>query len=130
MLPDDPVLRGRLLRAARGLLGWSQAGLAGAAGVGTAVVYRVEAGCPGPGDRTVAALAAALEGAGVQFIGDGNVRGHGLRYTPRRVAGEAAASDVGRYPRTIAQGARGLAPDEPKKDSHAGVSAAARARER
>jgi hypothetical protein len=47
MLPDDPVLRGRLFRAARCLLGWSQAGLARAAGVGTAVVHRVEAGRPG-----------------------------------------------------------------------------------
>ena len=107
MLPDDPVLRGRLLRAARGLLGWSQAGLAGAAGVGTAVVYRVEAGCPGPGDRTVAALAAALEAAGVQFIGDGHVWGHGLRYTPRRVAGEAVTPGVERYPQTVAPRAHG-----------------------
>jgi hypothetical protein len=88
MLPDDLVLRGRLFRAARVLLGWSQAGLA--AGVGTAIVYRVEAGCPGSGTKAVAALAAALEEAGVQFIGDGNVRGHGLRYTPRRVAGAPA----------------------------------------
>ena len=51
MLPDDPVLRGRLFRAARCLLGWSQAGLARAAGVGTALVYRVEAGRPGAGAR-------------------------------------------------------------------------------
>jgi transcriptional regulator with XRE-family HTH domain len=130
MLPDDPVLRGRLFRAARVLLGWSQAGLACAAGVGTAVVYRIEAGCPGPGDRTVAALEAALEEAGVQFIGDGNAWAHGLRYTPRRVAGEAVASDARRYPRTIAPGARGLASDGPKNDSRAGVRAAARTRER
>ena len=130
MLPDDPVLRGRLFRAARCLLGWSQARLACAAGVGTAVVYRVEAGCPGPGDRTVAAIAAALEGAGVHFIGDGDVWGHGLRYTARRGAGEAVAPGVGRYPRTVAPGARGLTSGEPKKDSHAGVRAAARTRER
>jgi hypothetical protein len=83
MLPDDPVLRGRLFRAARVLLGWSQAGLACAAGVGTAVVYRVEAGCPGSGAKAVAALAAAVEAAGVHFIGDGDIWGHGLRYVAR-----------------------------------------------
>jgi transcriptional regulator with XRE-family HTH domain len=33
MLPDDPVLRGRLFRAARDLLGWTQARVAGEAGV-------------------------------------------------------------------------------------------------
>jgi hypothetical protein len=82
-LPDDPAQRGRLFRAARSLLGWSQAGLACAAGVGTALVYRVEAGCPGSGARAVAALAAAVERAGVVFLSAGDAAGHGLRYAAR-----------------------------------------------
>jgi hypothetical protein len=87
MLPDDPVLRGRLFRAARSLLGWSQAGLACAAGASTALVCRVEAGCPGAGTRAAAALAAAVEGAGVRFVGAGGAAGHGLRYAARPVPG-------------------------------------------
>jgi hypothetical protein len=87
MLPDDPVLRGRLFRAARSLLGWSQAGLACAAGASTALVCRVEAGCPGAGTRAVAALAAAVEGAGVRFVGVADAAGHGLRYAARPVPG-------------------------------------------
>src|SRR3712207_7729834 len=48
MLPDDPVLRGRLLRAARDLLGWTQARVAGEAGVSTAAVTALEVGRSGP----------------------------------------------------------------------------------
>ena len=42
MLPDDPVLKGRLFRAARVLLQWNQAHLAARAGLSASTVNAVE----------------------------------------------------------------------------------------
>jgi len=57
------------LRAARGLLGWSQADLGRAAGVGTSTIADWESGKKGRRlhPRTEAALREALEAAGVVF---------------------------------------------------------------
>jgi transcriptional regulator with XRE-family HTH domain len=44
MVPDDAVLRGRLLRSARLLLDWSQARLACEAGISSGTVCAVESG--------------------------------------------------------------------------------------
>lgn len=67
------------LRAARGLLGWSQAKLAEAAGVSSMTVKRAEgSGRPYPAPQAVSALRAALEAAGVQFI-EQNGGGPGVR---------------------------------------------------
>ena len=81
MLPSEPELGGRLLRAARVLLGWGQSRLAGEAGVSTAAVHAVECGrltttCP-----AAVAMLAALERGGVQFIPPIGQFGPGLRYT-------------------------------------------------
>jgi transcriptional regulator with XRE-family HTH domain len=73
------------LRAARSLLGWSQSELAARAGLSLPTVKRVEAETgPRVSDEARAKLQRALEGAGVEFIGEGE-EGLGVRFRrPRR----------------------------------------------
>ncbi|XOJ29098.1 helix-turn-helix domain-containing protein [Paracoccus sp. SJTW-4] len=67
------------LRAARGLCGLSQAALAEASGVSAMTVKRAEgSGRPYPSEAAIAAIRAALEAAGVEFI-DANGGGVGVR---------------------------------------------------
>ena len=61
------VISAAQLRAARGLLGWSQGDLAEAAKVGRATITDFEAGKREPYARTLDDLRAALEWAGVEF---------------------------------------------------------------
>ena len=57
------------VRAARALIGWSQAELGGAAGVSPSIVDRFETGQPDSiPSEAVAKMRAALESAGVAFI--------------------------------------------------------------
>jgi transcriptional regulator with XRE-family HTH domain len=77
---DDPVFRGRLLHAARDLLGWTQARVAREAGVSTAAVTALEVGRRGPRSGSVAAITAALERAGVRFLAAAEGMGQGVRY--------------------------------------------------
>ena len=65
-------------RAARGLLDWSQPDLAKASGIGRATITRFERGSHIPHASNLAALRAALEAAGVEFIGP-NGGGPGVR---------------------------------------------------
>jgi transcriptional regulator with XRE-family HTH domain len=74
------------LRAARGLLGWSQKDLATAAQVGRATIADFEVGKRAPYPRTLADLQRALEAAGVDFTNGGEP---GVKM--RRAAIEAAA---------------------------------------
>lgn len=60
-----------MCRAARGLLDMSQADLARAAGVGQSTVRNFEAGRTMPVAQNLAAIVAALEGRGIQFIAAG-----------------------------------------------------------
>ena len=53
---------------ARGLLGWSQAKLAGVAGVEIVTVRQLEAGVHTPRRATMEVIQRALEEAGVEFI--------------------------------------------------------------
>ena len=76
----DPVSRGRLLHAARALLGWTQARVAGEAGVSTAAVTALEVGRRGPRAGSVAGVTAALERAGVRFVAAADGMGQGVRY--------------------------------------------------
>ena len=72
------------LRAARGLLGWSQSQLAEAAGLSLPTIKRME-GPKGPGHSSaanVAAVTRALEAAGVAFIQE-NGGGAGVRLARR-----------------------------------------------
>ena len=66
------------VRAARGLLGWSQDRLAEASGVPKRTVVRLEVGEGIPQRRTVEAIRTALEAAGVIFV-DENGEGPGVR---------------------------------------------------
>jgi transcriptional regulator with XRE-family HTH domain len=60
------------IRAARGLLGWSQGKLAGAAGVGLATLQRIEQseGVVKGNFATVLKIQNALEQAGIHFTDD------------------------------------------------------------
>lgn len=62
------------VRAARGLLGWSQTDLGRAAGLSLPTIKRWETGNgPRVSDEAVAKMRQALEAAGVEFIGDGEI---------------------------------------------------------
>ena len=67
------------LRAARALLGWSQADLAVAAKTSSMTVKRAEgSGKPAASSEAVAAIRAALDAAGVIFVAE-NGEGPGVR---------------------------------------------------
>lgn len=66
------------IRAARGLIGWSQTDLAEAAIVSRATIADFEAGKRIPYARTIKLLQRALESAGVEFIPE-NGGGAGVR---------------------------------------------------
>lgn len=67
------------LRAARALLGWSQADLAARSGLSSMTVKRAEgSGRPPASAEAVAAIRAALEAAGVEFLPE-NGGGPGVR---------------------------------------------------
>jgi transcriptional regulator with XRE-family HTH domain len=66
------------LRAARGLLGWSQEDLARESTIGRATIADFESGKRQPYETTLATLRAALEAAGVEFTNGGQ---HGVRMT-------------------------------------------------
>jgi transcriptional regulator with XRE-family HTH domain len=71
------------LRAARGLLGWSQSELAARAGLSLPTVKRLEAGFgPRVSDEARNKMQRAIEAAGVQFI-DENGGGPGVRLRRR-----------------------------------------------
>jgi hypothetical protein len=74
------MILGAQIRAARGLVGWSQADLAKAAKLSLPTIKRME-GPIGPGRSSsdnVAAVVRALESAGVVFV-DENGYGPGVR---------------------------------------------------
>ncbi|MGW9332309.1 helix-turn-helix domain-containing protein [Bosea sp. NPDC055594] len=58
-------------RAARGLLGWSQTDLAGAAKVSISTIRDYETGKRQPIANNLSAIRLALEAAGMVFVGDG-----------------------------------------------------------
>lgn len=64
-MPDISI---QLCRAARGILGWSQADLAVKSGVARSAIAGFEAGNSAPTPRTLRDIAAAFEAAGVLFI--------------------------------------------------------------
>ena len=81
----DPLVTTRQIKAARALLGWSQADLAHWSGVSEPTVARLESvdgelgGREGTGDK----IRTAIEAAGVEFIQE-NGGGLGVRLRKRR----------------------------------------------
>ena len=71
------------LRAARGLLGWTQADLASSAKVGVVTVRQFESGNAEPRSATLTVMRQALEAAGVIFIAE-NGEGPGVRLRKER----------------------------------------------
>ncbi|MEI4480956.1 MULTISPECIES: helix-turn-helix transcriptional regulator [unclassified Phyllobacterium] len=69
------------IRAARGLLGWSQQELADAAGVGRATIADFETGKRTPYARTIEEMQRALESAGVVFLESDQAMGEGVRFS-------------------------------------------------
>ncbi len=70
-------------RAGRGLLNWSQDRLAEAAGVSVTALRNFERGATQPMRANLAAIRAALESAGVEFIAE-NGGGAGVRLRKAR----------------------------------------------
>jgi transcriptional regulator with XRE-family HTH domain len=72
------------LRAARGLLGWSQSELAARAGLSLPTVKRLEAGFgPRVSDEARTKMQRAIEAAGIEFIEE-NGGGSGVRFRAKR----------------------------------------------
>jgi transcriptional regulator with XRE-family HTH domain len=72
------------LRAARGLLGWSQSELAARAGLSLPTVKRLEAGFgPRVSDEARGKLQRAIEAAGLEFVEE-NGGGSGVRFRTKR----------------------------------------------
>jgi transcriptional regulator with XRE-family HTH domain len=71
------------IRAARGLLKWTQAMLAHRAAISIVTLNMIESDRVDPRASTLRAIAAALEKAGVEFIGNER-EGLGVRLRPRR----------------------------------------------
>jgi DNA-binding XRE family transcriptional regulator len=70
------------IRAARGLLRWTQATLAHKAATSTVTLNMIENESVRPRDQTLTAIQAALEAGGVEFLGDNGV-GVGVRFQSR-----------------------------------------------
>jgi transcriptional regulator with XRE-family HTH domain len=72
------------LRAARGLLGWSQSELATRAGLSLPTIKRLEAGFgPRVSNEARGKMQQAIEAAGIEFI-DENGGGSGVRFKTKR----------------------------------------------
>jgi hypothetical protein len=77
------VITGSQIRASRAALRWSAQTLATSAGLGIQTIKRFEAvdGVPPSRTETLSTVKAALEAAGIEFIGSPNDR-PGIRYSP------------------------------------------------
>ena len=69
------------IRAARGLLRWTQASLAHRAAISAVTLNMIENETVRPRDATMAAIRIALEAGGVQFLEEDGV-GVGVRFGP------------------------------------------------
>ena len=74
-----PITAGQC-RAARALLGWNQPDLSGASGVSTRTIASFETAEHNPIKSVLAALQAALEHAGIEFLPERGDKGEGVRF--------------------------------------------------
>lgn len=79
-----PMIAPAQIRAARALIGWTQAELARASAVSEISIKNIERGVTDPRVSTMAAIEAAFQRAGVIFLDPGVNRdgGHGVRLAP------------------------------------------------
>lgn len=72
------------IRAARALLRWSSSDLSERSGIGTATIKRLEVmhGVPSVNMKTLMAIFAAIEAAGIEFVGSPD-NGPGVRFKPK-----------------------------------------------
>lgn len=75
MADSTPNISAAQIRAARGLLSWTQQHLADTAGVSRRTVASIELGEHDAYSASILALRTALEHAGVRFINDGEQEG-------------------------------------------------------
>jgi DNA-binding XRE family transcriptional regulator len=73
------------IRAARGLLKWTQATLAHHAALSTVTLNMIENDATRPRETTLHAIQSALEAGGVEFLGE-NGLGLGVRFRPNEAA--------------------------------------------
>jgi predicted transcriptional regulator len=78
---NSPMITGGQIRAARGLLGWTQVELAEASGVSEISIKNIERGVTDARSSTLKAIQDAFSKAGVVFLDPGDTRdgGHGVR---------------------------------------------------
>ena len=88
------------IRAARALLGWTQAELAAAAGIGVVAVKLFERGRSDPRSSTVAKIEQALDAAGVIFFDAGENRDGGPGLRLKRSSAPAGPTLSERKPRS------------------------------
>lgn len=75
-----------IIRAARGVLGWTQPDLAERSGVSLVALARLESGAASPRLSTVSRLKAAIEEAGIQVIEGQPSGGFTLQVSARAIA--------------------------------------------
>ena len=81
----SPVVTIEQLRAARGLLGWSQSELAARAGLSLPTVKRLEAGFgPRVSDEARRKMQRAIEAAGIEFIEENGGGSGGVRFRTKQ----------------------------------------------
>lgn len=80
--PHTRPMEGRQVRAARGLLGWSQTDLCKAAGISRATLLDIENDTGDPKRSSIVAVEAALRQAGVIFVHADQGGGVGVRMAP------------------------------------------------
>jgi DNA-binding XRE family transcriptional regulator len=85
--PKKMITRAQI-RAARALIGWTQADLAQASGVSEVAIKNLERGVTDPRVSTISNIRAAFDEAGVIFLDAGDIRngGVGVRYKERGTA--------------------------------------------
>jgi transcriptional regulator with XRE-family HTH domain len=78
---DADMITPGQIKAARALIGWTQAGLAEASGISEISIKKIETGATDPRSSTLAAIQAAFNDAGVVFLEPGDTRdgGPGVR---------------------------------------------------
>ncbi len=73
------MITARQIRAGRSLVGWSQAELADRAVLSRNSIQTIEAGKANPTSASLAAIKAALEAGGVEFLPASGGKGEGVR---------------------------------------------------